>query len=382
MDKIYLPGLNGIRAIAASVVVIFHVDQYIKLFGVEPLGFGNNGMAYFAVDMFFALSGYLITYLLLTEKLKFGKIDLRKFYMRRILRIWPIYYVAIIVTFILYQIGLLEPNSNVIYTFAMFSILLPNVAHAQGLDFVTMFPLWSVGVEEQFYAIWPLLVNKVKKLFIFLTVLVIGYLLFTVVLKYSVHDNFKTLVHYASLDALGLGSITAYLIFKKHPITKLIFHPLTQVVCWIFLAVSLFYKPVHVYYYFDFAMHAGVYAILIANVSANPKTFITLENGIFNFLGKISYGLYIYNMIVIFLAAYFLKDFIATLDSDLYKYLIIFGTSIGFTVLISYISYYQFELRFLKMKAKYSKIHSTNSKSTSEVVEERISLSQPVVQNI
>jgi peptidoglycan/LPS O-acetylase OafA/YrhL len=84
-------------------------------------------------------------------------------------------------------------------------------------------------------------------------------------------------------------------------------------------------------------------------------------------------------MIVIFIAAYFLKDLIFTIDNVVYKYLIIFGTSIGATILISYFSYNYFEVKFLKMKTKYSKIHSTNTTSRTEESNERISL-QAVIQ--
>jgi len=376
MGKIYLPGLNGIRAIAAVIVVIFHIDQYSNLFGVEELGFGDNGMAYFAVDMFFALSGFLITYLLLTEKSKFGKVELGKFYMRRILRIWPIYYVAIIITFLLYQFGMLEANKNVALTFGLFSFFLPNVSHAFGLDMVTMFPLWSVGVEEQFYAFWPLLVNKVKNVFRFLIILVATYLVATLAIRFINHPGWQGLLHFASLDALGIGGIMAYLVYTKHSLTKIIFHPITQVVCWVFLAVSILYKPVHVYYYFDFAMHAFVYAVLIANVSSNPKTLISLENKVLDFLGKISYGLYIYNMIVIFLVGYFLKDFLPTIDDTRYQYVIIYLMSVSFTVMISYFSYFFFEVRFLKMKGRFSKIHSTNSKDKTKVESDEVVLSE------
>ena len=63
----YLPGLNGIRALAASIVVLWHTDEFTHLFGLEGYGFGATGMAGAAVVMFFVLSGFLITLLLLKE---------------------------------------------------------------------------------------------------------------------------------------------------------------------------------------------------------------------------------------------------------------------------------------------------------------------------
>src|SRR4051812_1692668 len=107
--KLYLPGLNGIRAIAALIVIVFHIDNYLPMFNLPQIGFSTHQMASYAVVIFFALSGYLITYLLLAEKKRFQQIDLAKFYMRRILRIWPVYYVVILMGIIFF---LAYPSSN------------------------------------------------------------------------------------------------------------------------------------------------------------------------------------------------------------------------------------------------------------------------------
>src|SRR5436190_23097005 len=112
MDRVYFKGLNGIRAIAVMIVIVFHIDQFIGLFGLKTFGFYETGMAAYGVNLFFVLSGFLITYLLLMEKSKFEKIDLRKFYLRRIFRIWPIYYLLIIVTVILIGLKIFDIQLN------------------------------------------------------------------------------------------------------------------------------------------------------------------------------------------------------------------------------------------------------------------------------
>src|SRR5579863_968679 len=96
-SPLYFKGLNGVRAIAALIVLVCHIDQFSRLFNVQKIGFYEHGMASYAVDMFFVLSGYLITYLLFAEKEKTGTIRLKKFYLRRILRIWPLYYLTVII---------------------------------------------------------------------------------------------------------------------------------------------------------------------------------------------------------------------------------------------------------------------------------------------
>ena len=104
-EKIYFKGLNGIRAIAALAVVFSHTTGMLSMFGLSKFIFGktidgtsvSTSLAGFGVTIFFALSGFLITYLLLQEKKNNAIINLKHFYLRRVLRIWPLYYSYIII---------------------------------------------------------------------------------------------------------------------------------------------------------------------------------------------------------------------------------------------------------------------------------------------
>ena len=97
-NKIYFPNLNGIRFIAAFAVILHHLEQFKYL-----LGYKNNWenpiihqIGPLGVILFFVLSGFLITYLLLVEEKQTKTISIKSFYMRRILRIWPLYYLIIL----------------------------------------------------------------------------------------------------------------------------------------------------------------------------------------------------------------------------------------------------------------------------------------------
>src|SRR6478735_4462608 len=94
--KIHLKGLNGIRAIAALAVVFSHLGLSQLDFGIPTKN--SIDLAGYGVSIFFSLSGFLITYLLLIEKERFGDIQIRQFYVRRILRIWPLYYFYLLIT--------------------------------------------------------------------------------------------------------------------------------------------------------------------------------------------------------------------------------------------------------------------------------------------
>jgi peptidoglycan/LPS O-acetylase OafA/YrhL len=106
-EKIYFPGLNGLRFLAAIAVIVVHIEQFKQLFGLTD---GTTQSQFFlapllptgieSVILFYVLSGFLITYLLLSESQKTGQIAVRRFYLRRILRIWPLYYLRVFVGFV------------------------------------------------------------------------------------------------------------------------------------------------------------------------------------------------------------------------------------------------------------------------------------------
>lgn len=181
--KIYFPGFNGIRAIAAFIVVFYHINATMWLFGSKPIHYfeQRDEMSRHAVVLFFVLSGYLITYLLIQEKKKFGEIAIQKFYIRRVLRIWPLFYAAILLALLVVLFNKfghsLDYNLQTIFRYALF---IPNFALMAGFMLPTIAPLWSVGVEEQFYALWPVCLNYFKNILAFLA----GFLLLYVGVKW------------------------------------------------------------------------------------------------------------------------------------------------------------------------------------------------------
>ncbi|MFY0599375.1 MAG: acyltransferase [Cyclobacteriaceae bacterium] len=96
-QTIYFQGLTELRGIAAVIVMISHIDQFHKILKTPSLSISSTGIAAHAVTLFFVLSGFLITYLLIKEKDHHQKISIQKFYMRRVLRIWPAYYLTILI---------------------------------------------------------------------------------------------------------------------------------------------------------------------------------------------------------------------------------------------------------------------------------------------
>ena len=136
-----IPELDGLRGLAAITVVSYHMN-------VDAMPFG-----WMAVDLFFVLSGYLITGIILRDGGEPG--FLKIFYIRRGLRIWPIYYLWMIVT---YFVDVARPNFPTLVLYATYCQRVPNYWFADWFGWYKMDHTWSLAVEEQFYLIWPTLV--------------------------------------------------------------------------------------------------------------------------------------------------------------------------------------------------------------------------------
>ncbi len=357
-EKIYLPSLNGIRAIAAMMVMFWHIYQFFPMFGLIGK---ENPISGFGVTLFFVLSGYLITYLLLKEKNKYSTISIKDFYLRRILRIWPLYFFALLLSILLIPyLSNIETPKNIFTSYLFYFLLLPNIPFALNTTISIITPLWSIGVEEQFYAFWPVLFKKSKN--ILYTLIIVFFIFLGTKLFFRFTENGLLYSYFGAtrIHCMALGAIGAFWVQSNQIFKRVIFHPILQVVCWVHLLVSCFTGVIHIFSALDHEIYAVIYLIIILNVSSNSKTLVSLENKLFDFIGKISYGIYVYHMFIITILAFFLKN---KFQENLINKILIYFLIISISVAISWISYEIFEKRFLKMKVKFSKIMSTNSKN-------------------
>jgi peptidoglycan/LPS O-acetylase OafA/YrhL len=158
--KRYFPNLNGIRCIAALLVVFHHLEQAKHALNIPNVYHvpiiqhaGRLG-----VGLFFVLSGFLITYLLLEERGRFGNVDAKKFYLRRVFRIWPIYFLIVGLSFFIFpHIPLMDyPGVEEKLTIhlperlTLLLLVLPNYAFVLYDLPYWCAQTWSIGVEEQF----------------------------------------------------------------------------------------------------------------------------------------------------------------------------------------------------------------------------------------
>jgi len=241
-EKFYFKGLNELRAIASLAVLFHHIELYKYRSHIKSLydgpfrdfiaELGKNG-----VFLFFTLSGFLITFLLLSEKRNKGKINILNFYVRRILRIWPVYYIIIFFAFFslpfivaqldflksesIYYESILHLNENFFALLVLFLLFLPNVALIGFKPLAGASQSWSVGVEEQFYLLWPIIIQKSGKfllLFILFAIAII-YPNLNWIIKYTgfkLQYFFDILIKIFPIHFMAMGGIGAYLYFYHH----------------------------------------------------------------------------------------------------------------------------------------------------------------------
>src|SRR6202158_1313156 len=253
-------------------------------------------MGRFGVDLFFALSAYLLTVLMIREKDRFGRLDVRAFYMRRLLRIWPLYFTCIAARILTsrlwsdYSAGFFVPWLLFAGNFQ---------ASLIAINSLVVLPLWSLSVEEQFYLIWPLLVRNLTRRGLVVAGAVIwiltGCVRFELILhRFTPHQIWFT--GFARLGSMAAGILLAALMRRPiHWDRRILF--VFGLLCWAeagtcHLLLSRpegFAAPM-----WGFTIAAiGSVAFLIAAIGVKRGNLLTSAPIVY--LGRISYGLYIFH---------------------------------------------------------------------------------------
>jgi peptidoglycan/LPS O-acetylase OafA/YrhL len=355
-SRFYLPELDGLRFFAFLAVFLSHVAAFsnganeakpaiIQIF---------NMMGRFGVDLFFALSAYLLTTIMMREKEQYGNFDLRAFYMRRLLRIWPLYFTwvgALILTRHLwsdYSLGFFVPWLLFAGNFQ---------ASVMAINSLVILPLWSLSVEEQFYVIWPLLVRNLTRrgLIVAGTVILIltNFARFELIRAgFTPHQIWFS--GFARLGAIAAGILVAALM--RHPVQwgrriLVVF----GLLCWAeagmcHLLLSRpegFAAPM-----WGFTVAAiGSVAFLIAAIGVKPGNLLT--NPVLVYLGRISYGLYIFHGAALVVAA----QIVPAASNEVF-WPMFAAVAFTLTLGLAAASYRYLESGFLRLKKRYEVIRS------------------------
>ena len=357
--RIYFPELDGLRFFAFLLVFVHHHPLFTK---IPYLSFLHN-YGWIGVDLFFTLSAFLFTKLLIAEFHKTKTISFKKFYIRRIFRIWPVYFLLVIFSIVLYSFlkGSIDNNIGVriigLFTFTdnIMSALygyntLPYTAH-----------LWTISYEEQFYVFIPIIIfllvrTTLKKKLISLISI---FLLFNFFRFFMIGNNVPHpaiwILPVTHFESILLGIVIGFDGFKflskriNHLVIGLIGVLFFVLLCLLPNADNISYWLVLSYTFIGISTSMVLFSVL--NSDYLKKIF---SQKIFVLLGKRSYGLYLYHLSGNGIASFMIKK-ITILPSN---YLASFIYSLLYTIIVSIISYWLVETPFLKMKKKFEVIIS------------------------
>lgn len=341
----HIPALDGLRAIAVFLVIFYH-------FGFEWIP-GAHG-----VMIFFVLSGFLITWLLLKENEKHGRISISGFYTRRVLRIFPAFYCY----WILLVALLLVTGRKILWPQAISSLLyVSNYYNAINGDPNTGFShTWSLAIEEQFYLLWPvlfvLLRRNLKRMTLFLTCLILSVWIYRAVLCFllNVDQGYIYAAFDTRLDHLMVGCLLAVLL-KREALTSFwrvacsrVYAPL--VTLGLFIA-SIYFDSSSVTRYRDvigFAIEPVLIAVMVIQLISlhSASLWRWIDWPALRYLGRISYSLYLYQQITLG----FVKKALSSQSIAIQ-----FIAAVIVTILVATASYYLIERPFLKLKNLRSK---------------------------
>lgn len=355
LNSKHYPGLDTLRGIAILMVLVYHN------FSIIPFAFlGSLG-----VDLFFVLSGFLITGILLRASENGGQ--LRNFYIKRVLRIFPVYFVTLLVIIFLlpalftvgYDVQYYRQHQYWFYFFVQNFLFVLQPLEKKNL----LNHFWSLAIEEQFYLLWPVFIffyKKTARLIYILPGLLI--IVFSVRLTlYCLHGVSNLIFTFFRIDGLLVGCFLAFAVWKEITLSKrLQLVILAAVACLnlLFLILTTVLQKDFAYFpccgYTSFAVLFGLLVYrMVCSTSTNNSSPAT---SILQFLGKISYGLYAYHWPVFVLLSPAIQAALThglKLRFSASSLIAAFITTLA-AVLLSAVSYRYFEKFFLQLKSKYN----------------------------
>lgn len=357
-SKQYYPALDGLRGAAILLVILLHNFGFINYFFFGWLG----------VDLFFVLSGFLITDILLNSVDK--PHYLRNFYIKRILRIFPVYYLLLIICFfILPHITNLNQNldyykNNQLWLWTYLQNWLYVFREPFGSKM--LLHIWSLAVEEQFYLVWPitiLLIRKPKVLLVIVaTVLFIVAITRFILWSYHIeYLAYSTLYTYTRIDGICIGCMLALMLrinpelLKKY--TPLIVLGLAALNFGFYFFNAKHSNTIPYLAFVGYTTFAIMFGLLVNEAVSQKSKIIDLifNNRILKFFGKISYGLYMYHLPVYIILFGMMQKTLSGIFSLNEKTLAIVASLVitAISILLSLLSYQYFEKPFLRLKRKY-----------------------------
>lgn len=356
-QKNYYPQLNALRGIGIISVFLYHSykPQFGTGFIMQFASFCYENI-YLSMDMFFALSAFIITHLAFIEIEKNGSFSFRNFMLRRIFRIWPVYFIILAIAYL--AVNKIASHYNIPVTLppAGWYVFFVSNFYLEGHVFFLR-QLWTISVEEQFYIVWGIcLLTMNKKIFPVIAIL------WLISIGFNFYSAFGTQnVYYHSLTYLFdlmCGAYFAQLIHKKARIIEYISSPSSYKSMALYLFLPVFFLG----YYFLNKMFTGtsnnildvimrivfiIYqCVVFVDQMYNTNSFFNLSKRKFLiYVGKIAYGVYCFHGLILTVGFLFISRQNIQISPFLAA-LVMFGI----TLLVGTISYRFIEKPIIDLK--------------------------------
>jgi peptidoglycan/LPS O-acetylase OafA/YrhL len=370
--RFFHPELDVLRFFAFFLVFLHHSLPHDPAFytamGTGPLlasflaALGAAGAL--GVILFFLLSAYLITELLIRERARFGRVNLKDFYIRRILRIWPLYFSFLALA---WAIQWLVPGQHIGWRAGLaFALFAGNwwVVFV-GFPSSIIFHLWFISLQEQFYLFWPATMRKLSTRGLLIAPAVLLAIANLTRWYLAVHHTWESKMWantFVQLDGIALGIILAVLLAGRAPRLAPLLRAALLVGGFTCLAVAASYfrikfDPLTIsrvllgYPVAAIGAAAIFLAVLRPSAAAAGNAWFVAP---FIYLGRISYGLYVFHILALMISDYTVHH----TDASLCHYLLRNAVAFTIAVVLAAISYRWLEAPFLTLKQRFSRVPS------------------------
>jgi len=353
----HFPSLDGLRAVSIIIVIVFHIFiafGHVSTIFESPLNFN---FADLGVQIFFVISGFLITTLLLKEKVSKGDINLKHFYIRRVFRILPVAFLYLF--FVLILNFVMKLHLNMLFILASFLFLRNFVANVTGPNNLTTH-YWSLAVEEQFYLIFPVILKKSLRLYI---CFLLAILLLSVLIDFTngsslfkLNDGYFRIIRIliTQFQGIAIGSFFSIAIFKNR--IRVGDSNISFKISALILLVVLL--TLYSGQYGDIAnilKCVCIATILSINLKRRVNPFFKLlNNKVMKLIGVLSFSIYIWQQpFTLGLNFFNQSSFSKRFDNKILIDIFIMGIFLVILGIISYVSYNFYEKKFLKLKERF-----------------------------
>lgn len=360
--------LDSLRALAALSVVFYHLagcklgyPQTAWVDTARALMSLNGQGGQIGVHFFFVLSGFLITYLMFLEREDTGSLNIRAFYVRRILRIWPLYFAMVLIGAVVWWSNstpeVVSATAHRWWHYVFFLTNFDIIQHNAALNAFADIE-WSVAIEEQFYLVWPLVFAFVPRKWF--PTFCIAMLLASLVYFYQwqhVHMRvyFST---FTALSSFATGGLLAWIAFGNQPSLRTAISSIPRYLSPIIYAAGLYVlvskgKFVEIYHVPKWCYHLFgdvFFAYIIADQCFHARTVLPAGKLTWlDKLGKMSYGLYLLHIVALELVLYAATQWAG-------HWMLWMLTGCALSVALSWLSFHYFEKPFNDLRKKWSRV--------------------------